>query len=206
MDFEIIVALLVYGFCFLLYNTIYLHLTKKYPDRTKKGRINSCIASWLRETEENKQHLLVVHQVRNMIMSITFLASASILLIGFLLTYRLTELPTVKGLAGAGTLDYPGWLTFFTLAYAFLNLLLALRHLNNFTVLIRANRQKLVAIEGKSASAYLEKLFIKGSQRYMMGRRGLLYAIVVLFWYVNLWFFVGLIVLLTFTLSYNHDF
>lgn len=139
-------------------------------------------------------------------MSITFLASTSILLVGFLLTYELTDVATGNGLTASGTIDYPGWLTLFTLTYSFLNLLLALRHLNNLTVLIRADPEKLEAIEGKSAPSYLEKLYVKGSQRYMIGRRGFLYAMVVLFWYVGFWVFIGLMVLLTFILAYQHDF
>ncbi|MFP4136291.1 MAG: DUF599 family protein [Candidatus Acetothermia bacterium] len=206
MNTTVLAALLAYGCCFLLYQNLYLYLTRKYPNRTKKGRINSCTASWLRETKEHNQYLLAVHQIRNMIMSITFLASASILLIGFLLTYGLTDLPEVNGLVTTGALDFPGWLAFFTLTYSFLNLLLALRHLNNLTVLIRADREKLEAIEDSPAPSYLEKLFVNGSQRYMIGRRGFLYAMVVLFWYVNVWLYIGLIVLLTVLLSYQHDF
>ncbi|MCF7876340.1 DUF599 domain-containing protein [Candidatus Bipolaricaulota bacterium] len=205
METPDLIAFLVYLCCFPLYHTGYLYLTKKSPDSTKKGRINSCIGSWLEEVTEKDQQLLAVHQIRNMIMSVTFLASTSILLMGFLLTYGLTEIPSGNPIALSG-IDYPGWLTFFTLTYSFLNLLLALRHLNNLSVLVRADRGKLEEIEGSPPLTYLEKLFVKGSQRYMIGRRGFLYAIVVLFWYVNLWVFIGLIILLTFTLSFNHDF
>ncbi len=206
MSYTVWLPFIVFALCFPLYHTVYLSLTQRRPKITKKGRINSCIASWLESTFEKGQYLLVVHQIRNMIMSITFLASTSILLVGFLLTYGLTDVAQGNGLTASGTIDYPGWLTLFTLTYSFLNLLLALRHLNNLTVLIRADPEKLEAIEDKSASSYLEKLYVKGSQRYMIGRRGFLYAMVVLFWYVDLWVFIALTVLLTFTLSYQHDF
>lgn len=206
MDLTTILAFLVYACCFLLYHSTYLYFTDKKPNLTKKGRINSCYASWLKNSAEQGQYLLLVHQLRNMIMSITFLASASILLIGFLLTYGLLDTQITKGLAVSGSVDYPGWLIFFTLTFSFLNLLLALRHLNNLTVLIRSDPDKLERIEGNSAPAYLEKLFKRGSQRYMLGRRGFLYAIVIFFWYVDVWLFIGLTVLLTVTLAYQHDF
>lgn len=206
MSYTVWLPLIIFAVCFPLYHSIYLYLTRKKPQLTKKGRINSCISSWLGGTFNKGQHLLVVHQIRNMIMSITFLASTSILLVGFLLTYGLTDVATGNGFTVSGMIDYPGWLTLFTLTYSFLNLLLALRHLNNLTVLIRADPEKLETIENKSASSYLEKLYVKGSQRYMIGRRGFLYAMVVLFWYVGFWVFIGLTVLLTFTLSYQHDF
>lgn len=206
MSYTVWLPFIVFALCFPFYHAVYLYLTREKPQMTKKGRINSCISSWLGGTFEKGQYLLVVHQIRNMIMSITFLASTSILLVGFLLTYGLTDVANGNGLTASGTIDYPGWLTLFTLTYSFLNLLLALRHLNNLTVLIRADPEKLEAIEDKSASSYLEKLYVKGSQRYMIGRRGFLYAMVVLFWYVGFWVFIGLTVLLTFTLSYQHDF
>ncbi|MFW6006245.1 MAG: DUF599 family protein [Candidatus Bipolaricaulota bacterium] len=206
MHITTILAFLVYGFCFMLYHWTYLYLTEKKPNLTKKGRINDCYASWLKKTADRDQHLLLVHQLRNMIMSITFLASASILLVGFLLTYGLTGESVTNGLSLAESVNYPLWLVFFTLGFSFLNLLLALRHLNNLTVLARSDPDKLEKIEGSSAPAYLEKLFIKGTQRYMLGRRGFLYGIVIFFWYVDVWVFIGLTILLTATLAYQHDF
>ncbi|MBS3792567.1 DUF599 domain-containing protein [Candidatus Bipolaricaulota bacterium] len=206
MELTTVLAFLVYGCCFLFYHWIYLSLTERRPNLTKKGRINDCYASWLKKTADRDQHLLLVHQLRNMIMSITFLASASILLVGFLLTYGLTGLSVTDDLAISGSLNYPVWLVFFTLAFSFLNLLLALRHINNLTVLVRSDPDKLEKIEGGSAPAYLEKLFRKGTQRYMLGRRGFLYGIVIFFWYVDVWVFVGLTILLTATLAYQHDF
>ncbi|MCF7890153.1 DUF599 domain-containing protein [Candidatus Bipolaricaulota bacterium] len=206
MELKTILAFLVFGFCFPLYHWTYLYFTEKKPSLTKKGRINDCYASWLKKSTEEGQHLLLVHQLRNMIMSITFLASASILLVGFLLTYGLTGGPVTEGPSLIESVNYPVWLVFFTLAFSFLNLLLALRHINNLTVLVRSDPEKLEKIEGNSAPAYLEKLFKKGSQRYMLGRRGFLYGIVIFFWYVDAWVFIGLTVLLTATLAYQHDF
>lgn len=206
MEMNVVVAFLVYGACFILYHHVYLYLTGRRPSLTKKGRINECSSSWLEKSIEEDQYLLVVHQVRNIIMSITFLASTSVLLIGFLLAYVLVKVPGPNEFLLIESVDYPGWLTFFTLTYSFLNLILALRHLNNLTVLIRSDAEKLENIENKSALEYLEKLYMKGSQCYMLGRRGFLYAIIVLFWYVNVWVFVALILLLTVTLSYQHDF
>lgn len=139
-------------------------------------------------------------------MSITFLASASILLVGFLLTYGLTGEYVANSLFLSEPVNYPVWLIFFTLAFSFLNLLLALRHINNLTVLIRSDTEKLENIEERSALTYLEKLFKKGSQRYMLGRRGFLYGVAIFFWYVDVWVFIGLTVLLTATLAYQHDF
>lgn len=108
MSYTVWLPLIVFAICFPLYHSVYLYLTRKKPQMTKKGRINSCISSWLGGAFEKGQFLLVVHQIRNMIMSITFLASTSILLVGFLLTYELTDVATGNGLTASGTIDYPG--------------------------------------------------------------------------------------------------
>lgn len=201
-----IIAFSVYGLCFILYHSVYLFLTARNPSLTKKGRINRSIGSWLKAGMEENQYLLVVHQLRNLIISITFLSSTAVLLIGFLLSYGLTESVAPSGISFISSFDYPVWLAFFTFGYALLSLLIALRHFNNLTVLIRSSPEQLEKIEGKPALEYLEKLYIKGSQNYMMGRRGFLYAIITLFWYVDTWVFVGLTVLLTVILSCQHDF
>lgn len=201
-----ILAFSVYGACFILYHIVYLFITNRKPALTKKGRINKSTASWLNGILSEEQYLLAVHQIRNMILSITFLVSTGVILIGFLLTYGLTKTASFNSLPITNTTNYAGWLAFSTLSYSLLNLLLALRHFNNLTILIRSSNEQLEQIEGRPALDYLEKLFIAGSQRYMLGRRGFLYAIASLFWYVNLWIFIGLVLALTFTLSYHHDF
>src|SRR6056297_3571775 len=164
MNLTDLLAFSVYGICFVLYHIIYLFITKRKPALTKKGRINQATASWLNGILMEDQYLLAVHQIRNMIISITFLASTGVILIGFLITYGLTETPGFNPLPLTNTTNYADWLAFFTLSYSLLNLLLALRHFNNLTILIRSSEEQLEQIEGKPALAYLEKLFIAGSQ------------------------------------------
>jgi len=198
-----LIALSVFVLCFPLYHLIYLHFSSNFSSKTKKGRINRCARSWLIATLEEKDYLLTTHQIRNMIMGITFLASTVVILIGLLV--KLEELSLNYPLP-QDRVSYASWLILITLGYSFVNLLLALRHLTNLTTLIRSDPEELRQIEGKEPAEYLTKLFVTGSQSYMMGRRGFLYGIVVLGWYFDVWVFVGLTLLLTVSLAYKHDF
>jgi len=200
------VALSVYLSCFILYHLVYFSLTKRKPSLTKKGRINRATESWLSSSLEDGQQLLIVHQIRNMIISITFLASTAVILIGFLFNYGVVGRENSTRVFAIKHSDYPGWLALFTITLSLVSLLLALRHFNNLSILIKSSPERLSEIEGTSALQYLEKLYISGSQHYMIGRRGFLYTVVTLFWYINTWLFVTLVLALTFTLSYRHDF
>lgn len=199
-------ALGVYLASFIGYNLLYLWLTSASPHKTKKGRINQCIDSWLRKTLEKGEYLLIVHQIRNILMAVTFLATTSILLMGLLFNFIPVQelIPPFPASWQPG--HYVPWLIILTLGFSFLNLLLALRHFNHFSVLIRSSPESLREVEGMDHIKYLGKLFVSGSHRYMLGRRGFLYAVTVLSWYLNVWIFVALTLALTAYLSYSHDF
>ena len=200
-----VVPIVIWLVCYILYHHLYLHITTKYPSRTKKGRIDGCIKSWIKEVVEGKHYLLVTHQIRNMIMTITFLASTSLILMGLLVNFSDIRKEIVSFPEPLDEETYIIWTIVFALGYTFLNLILSLRHLNNFNTLIAAEKSMIDKIENLDSLSYLETLFIKGSHRFMIGRRGFLYSIVVLSWYIDDWLFVGLTILLTLMLSYQHD-
>ncbi|MFP4588700.1 MAG: DUF599 domain-containing protein [Candidatus Acetothermia bacterium] len=205
MEPKLILALSVYAICFFGYHWIYVNVTSRFPVRTKKGRINRCMASGLNSAIENNNHLLVIHQIRNNLMAITFLATTSVLFMGFIVNFgdlgeQMSKFPDVLKSSKFGA-----WIILFTLGYSFLNLLLALRHFSHLSVLVQSSPEKLEAVEGKSAPIYLEKLVLSGSLRYMIGRRGFLYGIAAISWYIGIWPFIALVLLLTIILSYQHD-
>jgi len=70
---------------------------------------------------------------------------------------------------------------------------------------VRSDPGKLKDIEGADAIMYLRKLFITGNRQYTMGRRSMLYGIITLSWFVNVWLFIGLTIVLTFSFAYMHD-
>ncbi len=205
MQVSTIAALIVFAACLFGYHQIYFWVTAQERYNTKKGRIDKCVESWLEGSIEDGDYLLVVHQVRNMIMAITFLATIAAILMGFLLDFANVGSVINEFHLNLARRDYPVWLIVFTLGYSILNFLLSLRYLTQLTYLVRSDRGKLKEIEGLDAVLYLRKLFITGNRQYTMGRRSMLYGIIALSWFVNVWLFIGFSIVLTFSFAYMHD-
>lgn len=204
MELTTLIALLAFVFSFWGYHYAYLWFTEKKGFETKKCRVDNAVHSWFRSALEESDHLLVVHQLRNIIMAVTFLATTVVVLLGFLMGF------STLGGSGITTGDillegYPLWLIVITLIFSFLNLLLSLRHFIRITFLIDADPRSLEAITGTSPDHYLSSLFVRGSSQYTIGRRGVLYAVVVLIWYLNVWVFVVSTVLVTLIFAVHND-
>lgn len=205
MHLSTVVALVVFAASLFGYHHIYFWVTTQERYDTKKSRIDRCVESWIEGAVEDGEYMLVVHQVRNMIMAITFLATIAAILMGFLLDFANVGEVIYEFNFNLARGDYPVWLIVFTLGYSILNFLLSLRYLTQLTYLVRSDRSKLSDIEGGDAIMYLRKLFIIGNRQYTMGRRSMLYSIVALSWFVNVWLFVGLTIALTVSFAYIHD-
>ena len=205
MDVSTAVALIVFAVCLFGYHQIYFWVTTQERYNTKKSRIDRCVESWIEGAVEDGEYLLVVHQVRNMVMAITFLATISAILMGFLLDFANVGEVINEFSLNIGKGDYAVWLIVFTFGYSILNFLLSLRYLTQLTYLVRSDRSKLGDIEGVDAILYLKKLFITGNREYTLGRRSMLYGIVALSWFLNIWLFVALTILLTLSFAYLHD-
>ena len=181
-------------------------VTDRFPKKTKKGRIDICFISEIKKVREDQNYLTLIHQIRNSIMIMTFLASTNIILLGLLIDFGNIGELAKKSLGQLPKSTVTNWFLLFALGYTFLNLLLALRHINNFNMLLKSDEKALVNIENSNSADYLGSLFKKSSHRFMMGRRGFLYSLVILSLHINEWIFIAATVALTATLSYQHDF
>ncbi|MFN4217665.1 MAG: DUF599 domain-containing protein [Candidatus Bipolaricaulia bacterium] len=198
---ETIIALLTFFGCFYGYHFVYFYLSRRRSYATRKGRMRQAVTEALMHAIEQGDQLLVVHQLRNIIMSVTFLASASVLLLGFIISFSgvweaIVELPQLPS-RGLRPQDYPIWTIIFTLAVSFFSFLTALRYFNLLTVLISAPPKALAAMEGTEPSQYLTDLFMRGSDGYTLGRRGFIYSVVAAVWFLNVWVFIAVTVLVT---------
>ncbi len=191
----------VYAICLWLYHYAYFYITEKKDVLTRRNLINNAIVSWFDIALEERDHLLVIHQLRNVIMSVTFLATTSVLLLGLLFGFSASSLP---GPLEVGV--YPTWLITFTLIYSFFNFLQCLRHFTRITFLIRSAPDELEAISGEKAEIYLAGLFIRGNREFTLGRRSMLYAIVALTWLLNPWVFLFLTIGMTLLFIISYDF
>ncbi len=191
----------IYSICLWGYHYSYFLITERKNVTTRRNMINDSIISWFEITLKEKDHLLAIHQLRNVIMSVTFLATTAVLLIGFLFGFGTATLP-----GPFGNISYPFWLMIFTLIFSFFNFLLCLRHFTRITFLIRSAPEKLEAISGEKAEIYLGKLFIRGNREYTMGRRSMLYSLLVLTWPLHPLVFLVLTVGMTLIFVFSYDF
>jgi uncharacterized membrane protein len=183
---ETVVALLTFFGCFYGYHAVYFYISRRHAHATRKGRMRQAVAGALMHAIEQDDHLLVVHQLRNIIMSVTFLASASVLLLSFIISFSgvwetIIELPQLPS-RGLRPQDYPIWTIIFTLAVSFFSFLVALRYFNLLSVLISAPPQALHEMEGTEPLKYLTDLFMRGSDSYTLGRRAFIYSVVASVW------------------------
>ncbi len=198
---ETIVALLTFFGCFYGYHFVYFYLSRRRAHATRKGRMRQAVAGALAQAIEEGDYLLVVHQLRNIIMSVTFLASASVLLLSFIISFSgvweaIIELPQLPS-RGLRPQDYPIWTIIFTLAVSFFSFLVALRYFNLLSMLISAPTKALHEMEGTEPLKYLTDLFMRGSDSYTLGRRGFIYSVVASVWFFNVWVFIAVTVLVT---------
>jgi uncharacterized membrane protein len=198
---ETVVALLTFFGCFYGYHAVYFISLVGAPRPRVRGRMRQAVAGALMHAIEQDDHLLVVHQLRNIIMSVTFLASASVLLLSFIISFSgvwetIIELPQLPS-RGLRPQDYPIWTIIFTLAVSFFSFLVALRYFNLLSVLISAPPQALHEMEGTEPLKYLTDLFMRGSDSYTLGRRGFIYSVVASVWFFNVWVFIAVTVLVT---------
>ncbi len=191
----------VYTLCLWGYHYLYFYLSERSGVSTRRNLMNDAIVSWFEIALDERDHLLVIHQLRNVIMAVTFLATTAVILLGLLFGFSASSFsgPLENGV-------YPTWLISFTLIYSFFNFLLCLRHFTRITFLIRSAPEKLVAISGEKAEVYLAGLFIRGNREYTLGRRSMLYGIVALTWLLSPWVFLLLTVGMTVLFIVSYDF
>ncbi len=188
MDIITLIALIIFVICFWGYHYAYIWLTNKRKFKTKQYRADQAIHTWFKSVLEKNEYLLFVHQTRNIVMAVTFLATTVTVLLGFI--FGFSTLGHGEPIGDILIEGYPFWLIVVTLIWSFLNLILSLRHYTRVTYLINTDAAVLKNISGKPPEEYLCSLFIKGNTQYKIGRRGVLYAMVVLIWYLNVWAFV----------------
>ncbi len=201
MELLTVAVVAIYSICLWGYHFLYFLLTEKKNVRTQRNRINEAILSWFEISIEQDDHLLVIHQLRNVIMAVTFLATTVILLIGLLFGLSPSRLP-----GSLAEIEYALWLMIFTLIFSFFNFLLCLRHFTRITFLIRSAPKKLERISDQSAEKYLAGLFIRGNREYTLGRRSMLYGLITLTWLLSWWVFIIITLGMTALFIFSYDF
>ncbi len=205
MNLEALLAVTVYVGCLFGYHYLYFFVTEFTGRDTKRSRMHDCIGTWFENVLEKGDHLLCVHQIRNLIMALTFQATTAVVLLGILFGFAgvagvIPEFPVL-----IGEMDVAVWLMVFTLIFSVLNFLLSLRNFTKITFLVNSSRDSLQRLAEEKPSGYLQRLFVNGNRSYTMGQRSILYSMIVMIWFLNTWLFIATVLTVTLVFAYKHD-
>jgi uncharacterized membrane protein len=190
-------ALMLFVICFYGYHAVYFYVSRKSPASTRKGRLRQAVQSSLAVALDEQNHLLVVHQARNALMAVNFLAGASVILLGALMSFSgVVEAIQDISIALRRT-DIAILLIIATLGISFFSFLNSLRHFNLLTFLVSAKPQQLREMEGTEPSQYLTDVYMRGSDAYTLGRRAFLYSVIAGVWLLNVWVFIAITIFVT---------
>lgn len=174
------------------YNLTYFTCVKKHPKITQKGRQNIYRQYWMENILEKGKGMTAVHQLRNMTLVTTFLASSTLIFMGVAVSLTRSSFSLEGGYA-----DYKLYALIGMMALAFFNFLFTLRITNELSMLVESSPTKIEELEGISAAQYLTREVNQAFLLHTLGMRCLYYSIPLFFWFFDPLVFLGVTVLLT---------
>lgn len=200
MNLEVLSAL-AFVLIFAGYNLFYFYCVKRYPKKTQKGRQNIYRQHWIENIIEKGKGMTAVHQLRNMTLVTTFLASSTLIFMGLAVSFTRTSFPIQRDYA-----DYKLYSLIGMTAFAFFNFLFTLRFTNEISVLIESSLSKIEELEGIPAIQYLTKEINQAFLFYTLGMRCLYYSVPLFFWFFDPLIFVAVTTALTIGIAKLLDF
>lgn len=192
---------LAFAFITLGYNISYFWYTQNHPKRTHKGRQNIYREYWITNIIEKGKSMTAVHQLRNMTLITTFLASSTLIFMGVAVSFTGTSFPIQKDYA-----DYKLYSLIGIIALAFFNFLFTLRTASEITILVESSPSKIEELEGIPAVQYLTKKINQAFLLNTLGMRCLYYSIPLIFWFLDPFVFIFITVILTMGIAKFLDF
>jgi len=220
-----IVAFIIFIICIIIYTVGLIYKIKK-PKWGERGFLNIIYGLWVKRVVDEKETLLAVQTMRNLIMAITFLSSSMLLLLGLLLqspNIQSNQLINPSTTSTGIFAQYKLQLFVAVIVFSVSMFLLSLRQMVRFTILIgtpnesfeNISKEYLLSTHNKTTNE--EKIryhinpdilkrdvFLKAMNRFTFGIRAVFYGIVITLWFVNAYaFIVGTISLTIFLVAYH---
>lgn len=183
------IAIAVFAFCTVVYHVGYYLISERVPMKTVRGKIHRYRRDWVEGVIKTRNYIMAVQAVRNLIMTTTFLASSMLLVMAFIFNYIITgrlERDTEASTRGDEPLfrlehgelfGFKVYLLLGLFVFAFLSFLLAIRLLNQFTVLIGVSPELVAQVEGLDPADYLAHILNMAASRHTYGLRAAYFAI-----------------------------
>lgn len=206
-----LLAFVIFVICVTIY-VIKLKYAMIKPGTTKRGLLNLLYSQWVEHMATQKSTIVPVQTMRNLIMSVTFLSTAIMILLGLLVQFQhtgLDDFSTLTNLSEANLIDFKNIILFTALTSSLITFLLSLRHMVRFSIIIglpckdieKKATEKIEQeqnIECQIDALSLQKdVFIKAMNRFTYGIRALYYSIILLFWFMGPFIFMAATIVLT---------
>lgn len=185
-------AFLVFLSFTLGYHTFYHYMVRRRPELIFKGKINTVRRAWVAKIFEENTGIVAVQTLRNVTMAASFLTTASVLLIGglisLLLNLEATQHIFISEDAGQIT-DPVLALKLICLIVLFVASLfyfsLCVRLLNHVGMLLGSPPSAIRAAMGEDPVSFVHSLYAKAGRHYTFGMRSFYFLIPAILWFLG---------------------
>ena len=215
-----IIAFFVFIICILAYG-IKLQVGMKNPSTSKRGLLNIFYQLWVNAMADSKNKIEAIQTMRNLIMSVTFLSSTMLILLGLLIQSFTNGAEDIlinfSALSSTIVLQYKLLLLFVVLVVSLVMFLLSLRHMVRFSILIgipipdieETGSHQIQTDNDKTcnlnAKALQSEIFLKAMTRFTIGIRGVYYVVAILLWFISVYAFIVATIVITYILIKYQD-
>ncbi len=209
-----LLAFAVFVICISIYG-IQLKIAMRKPGTAKRGLLNIFYSEWVKIMATQKDTIIPIQTMRNLIMSVTFLSSSILVMLGLLVRFNETgfsDFSTLTSITASNIVYFKLMILFIALVFSLFVFLLSLRHMVRFTILIGLPYKDIEKKGTKEieetqnthchldARALQQDVFIKAMNRFTYGIRGVFYSIILLFWFMGPYMFIGASIIITIVL------
>ncbi|MDH4229028.1 MAG: DUF599 domain-containing protein [Nitrospirota bacterium] len=174
------------------YHMLYNYLVRRRPELIFKGKINLIRRAWVQKIFDENTGIVGVQTLRNINMAASFLATASVVLIGGLISLLLNLESTQHLFIGPGTGQVRDWLLaikLLTLIVLFAASLfyfsLCVRLLNHVGMLLGAPPEAIRQATGYDATDFVYNLYAIAGRHYTFGMRSFYFLIPAVLWFLG---------------------
>jgi len=215
-----VVAFIIFLLCVLIYSVKLLYGIKK-PGTAKRGFLNIFYGLWVTRVINTEDTIIAIQTMRNLIMTVTFLSSSMLVLLGLLIRIPSNGLDELLYFSATSTeiiaqlklLLFVGVLIFSVIMF-----LLSLRQMVRFTILvgipndsfsnicvhnINSNNDEITQ-DHIDPVALRKDVFLRAMNRFTFGIRAVFYGITIILWFISVYaFIIGTISLTSFLILYQ---
>ena len=215
-----ILAFMIFVVCVCSYG-IKLRVGMKKPATTKRGLLNMYYQSWVACMADKENKIEPIQTMRNLIMSVTFLSSTMLILLGILVQSSSNGfdelLHNFPSFSPSVLPQFKLLVIFIVIVFSLIMFLLSLRHMVRFSILIGIpitdiektseheigkDKENVCTIDARVMQS---DVFLKAMNRFTYGIRGVYYVTALLLWFISSYVFIIGTIIITFLLIRYHD-